>query len=448
MGINRRRFLKQAAVAGMPFILPSHVWAAPVKPNDRMTLAFIGTGNQFSTLVSPFLYEPVQALVACDCDTFLRESAQQRINEFYKGKPEKGSPCCEAIADFQEVIARKDIDLICVATPNHWHAYITIAALKAGKDVYCEKPLTHTVQEAVQVMKTVRETGRILQTGSMQRSMNEFRVACELVRNGCIGKISHVDVYFDEPGRPYDMKEEPVEPGLDWNRWVGPARMVPFNRAVIFRPAPLKPYARRWREFKEFCGGYIANWGSHHIDIAQWGLDMDASGPVTYIPPEKPDAQWGAEMVYANGVRMFHKPGFSQGVTFYGSDGKISVYRGIFHFERDGKVISHFWKKGDPSSCGAEVAKAEREYLKDAKVKLYRSRSHVENFIKGVKTRQPTISNAEVGGHTAICCNLLSEAYYHRQRLQWNPVALKLVEGDNKWTAREYRDWGGPRSPA
>src|SRR5690606_38549692 len=171
---------------------------------------FIGTGKQNNHLMNSFMQRPnVRVVAVCDVDTTRRTTAQARVNEFYTGRPELGSPDCADYNDFLELIARDDIDAVCIATPDHWHAVQTIAALKAGKDVYCEKPLTHNVHETVEVIKAVKKYKRVLQTGSMQRSMEEFRVACELVRNGAIGKISHVECSFGEPGLPCDLPEEP-----------------------------------------------------------------------------------------------------------------------------------------------------------------------------------------------------------------------------------------------
>lgn len=226
MTTNRRSFLKSAAFAGAPFILPSHIWATETQPNSRPTIGFIGMGKQMNGLLGNFLHQDVQVLAVCDVDTTRREAARKKVDEFYAQNPSKGAAGCKAYTDFRELIARKDIDLVCIATPDHWHTVQCLAALRAGKDVYCEKPLTHNVHEAITLMKEVEATKRILQTGSMQRSSKEFRVACELVLNGAIGKVERVECQFGDPGIPYDLKEEPMEPGLDWDLWCGPGPKV------------------------------------------------------------------------------------------------------------------------------------------------------------------------------------------------------------------------------
>ncbi len=195
-------------------------------------MGFIGMGKQNRGLLGGFLGHGARKVLAvCDVDTTRREDAKKRVDEYYAQKGEQGSQCA-AYNDFREIIQRKDIDAVCIATPDHWHAIITLAALRAGKDVYCEKPLTHNIHEAVEVIRAVDANQRVLQTGSMQRSSKEFRVACELVQNGAIGKVERVECSFGDPGVPCDLPEEPMEPGLDWNLWVGPAPMRPYNSVL------------------------------------------------------------------------------------------------------------------------------------------------------------------------------------------------------------------------
>ena len=437
MTLNRRNFLKGASVASAPFILPSRIWSADVKPSDRPGIGFIGMGKQQRGLMNNFLRQDVQVLAVCDVDTTRREDAKKTVDEYYKDNPGKGPADCKAYVDFREVLARKDIDLICIATPDHWHAVITVAALKAGKDVYCEKPLTHNIHEAIEVMKAVDANKRVLQTGSMQRSSKEFRVACELVRNGVIGKIERVECQFGDPGIPYDLKEEPMEPGLDWELWCGPGPKVAYSS--VLSPRGLHKHFPAWRKYREFGGGMVTDWGAHHLDIAQWGLGMDNSGPVEIRPPEQADAKRGAMLVYANGVTVTHKDGF--GVHFFGSEGEVQVNRGKFTFTHKGEQISKFTKKEDGSSCEAQVAKAEKAFLKDAKVKLYASKGHIPDFLNCVKSREKPITSEIVGAHSAICCHLMNQAYYHHAKLLWDPAKLTFRDGsgDPRWLTRDYR---------
>jgi predicted dehydrogenase len=218
--LARRQFLKLTTAASLsaPLLLSSG-WADPARkgPHDRITLGFIGTGTQGRGLLNNFLGQPdTQVLAVCDVDTTRREHHQKIVDEFYSIKQDKEYKGCAAYKEFQELLARKDIDAVVIAVPDHWHAYVAIAACKAGKDVYCEKPLSLTIHEARAMVKAARKYDRVFQTGSMQRSMKEFRKACELVRNGRIGKVSQVIVDVGGPSRPCDLPEEPMEPGLDW----------------------------------------------------------------------------------------------------------------------------------------------------------------------------------------------------------------------------------------
>jgi len=439
MQVSRRSFLKRAAASSvaLPFLVPSHVWAAPSKPNARLAMGFVGMGTQNRGLLGGFLGQETQVLAVCDVDTTRRSAAQKRVDDFY-GKRAGQRAGCAAYSDFRKIIERKDIDAVCIATPDHWHAVITLAALRAGKDVYCEKPLTHNIHEAVEVLRAVDANRRVLQTGSMQRSSKEFRVACELVQNGAIGKVQRVECQFGDPGVPCNLREEPMEPGLDWDMWVGPAPMRPYNS--VLSPRGVHTHFPNWRAYREFGGGMVTDWGAHHLDIAQWGLGMDSSGPVEVLPPAKPGAKRGAKLVYANGVTVEHKDGF--GVDFFGTEGEVQVNRGRFTFQRAGKMIASFTgRKDQKTSCAAQVQTAERAFLKDAKIKLYVSGNHVSDFMQCVRNRTKPITSEQVGARSAICCHLMNQCYYHNRRLKWDPVQFTFVDGtgDPAWLTRDYR---------
>jgi len=423
-------------MASAPFILPSHIWAAETGPNDRIVMGCVGMGNQLRGLMNGFIHQDgVQVVAVCDVDTTRREDAQRIANEYYAKNPSKGTAEVKGYHDFRELIARKDINAVVVATPDHWHAIITLAALNAGKDVYCEKPLTHNVNEAIEVIKASEKSKCIVQTGSMQRSAREFRVACELVRNGVIGKIKHVVASFGGPARPYDLKEEEMEPGLDWNLWLGPAPVLPYNPQVC--PRGVKKGGADWRSFREFGGGRVTDWGAHHLDIAHWGLDMDKSGPVEIVPEQDRN---NAALTYTNGITVYHKGGF--GCEFHGEDGVVRVNRGKFAFQLGDEKVAWFADEKDKetTSCEAQVLKAEKAYLADAKIKLYNSKNHLSDFLECMRSRQQPCTNAETGGRTAIACNLLNQAYYNKTKIVWDPKALKLGgDGDPKWLTRDYR---------
>jgi len=338
------------------------------------------------------------------------------------------------------MLARKDIDAICIATPDHWHAITTLDAFRAGKDVYCEKPLTHDISESVAVIKNVDIQGRILQTGSHQRSKWEFRVACELARNGMIGKIERIECSFGDPGKPCDLPEEKMEEGLDWNRWIGPAPMRPYNS--ILSPRGTHNHFPAWRTYKEYGGGMVCDWGAHHLDIAQWALGMDDSGPVKVIPPDDPNAKRGTRLVYANGIEVIHKDGF--GVHMFGTEGQIMVNRGKFCFILGNKTIAKWTQREDGGSLESKLTLVEKNYLADAKIRLYKVRDcHPGDFLECVRSRKKPITHEGVGGRSAICCHLINLAYWHRQTMQWDPTNFAFTNktGNPAWLEGSRRDY-------
>ncbi len=439
---SRRSFLKTTLAAGVaPMFLPSNIWSAETSPNGRIGIGFIGMGKMNSGHLGGFLgTKNVQVLAVCDVDTTRRNDAKKKVDDRYSkdaGSTYKG---CDAYADFRELLARKDIDAVCIATPDHWHALAGIAAAKAGKDIYGEKPLTHNVHEAWALVKAVRDNNRVFQTGSQQRSSREFRVACELVRNGVIGKLIGVSVGVGGPGKKCDLPEEAMEPGLNWDMWLGPAPMRPYNS--VLSPRGVHNHFPNWRAYSEYGGGMVTDWGAHHFDIAQWGLGVDDSGPVEITAPEDPKATHGAKIRYADGTVVEHIS--SDGVTFHGSDGMVYVSRGRFAFKHKdvdkGSVIG----KSPTAQLGPILDAIEKEYLTDPKVKLYRSTNHKEDFLNAMKTRQKPIADVAIGATTVTTCHLINQAYYNHAKIQWDPVKHEFTGGTGKpeWLTREYRgEW-------
>ena len=440
---NRRRFIQAAAAAATgPFILPSRVWSADVSPNAKVRMGFIGIGKQMGGLLGTFMGFPeVEVVAVCDVDTTRRTAGQKRVDD-YHAKNSKESKPCDAYNDFRELIARKDIDAVCVATPDHWHAIITIAALDSGKDVYCEKPLTHTIHEAKAVIEAVKRNNRVLQTGSMQRSSTEFRVACEIVRNGVIGKVKTVDTQFGNPAIPNANPEEPMEPGLDWDLWCGPSKLSPYSS--VLSPRGIHNHFPKWRETREYGGGYVCDWGAHHIDIAQWGLGMDGNGPVEVIAAVAGEkATEGCKLVYADGVVLTHV-NKGRGASFYGEDGEVHVNRGKFEVILKGESKFKFWPEDkadkNKTTLAREVTFAENALLKDAKVKLYKSSNQLADFIKCIGTREKPICSEIVGAGSAICCHLMNVSYYHGASFKWDPLKHEIVSGaEAAWLTKDYR---------
>jgi predicted dehydrogenase len=435
VSLSRRRFLVQASVlASAPFILPA--WSKPMTPGNRIAIGCIGLGVQGRGLMNGFLErDDVQVVAVCDVDTNRREDGRKRVDTYYGQRAGRDVyRSCLMFEDFRELVFRPDIDAVVIATPDHWHALVSIAAANAGKDIYCEKPLAKSVHETRAIVKAVRKHHRVFQVGSMQRSMREFRVACELVRNGLLGKIDHVNVTVGGPAVPCDLPEEAAEPGLDWDRWLGPAAERPYNS--VLSPRGVHTNYPNWRHYREYGGGGVTDFGAHHFDIAQWGLGMDDSGPQTITPPDNwQTAQHGVQMRYANGIELNHAAGHND-VTFVGSDGVVNVDRGRITVTIGGRTV----EKGE-NGLRDQLDRIEKEFLAQAKVRLYRSKDHQGDWLAAIRTRKKPICDVEIGARTATVCNLVNLAYYHGQPMKWSPSREKFTHGtgDPSWLDVPHR---------
>jgi predicted dehydrogenase len=418
--LSRRRFLKASSVAAAaPFILPSHIWSAQTQPNDRIVVGHIGMGTQNRGLMGGTLGRTdCQVVAVCDVEPNRLEAAQKTVHDRYAKARESGAyKGCDTYGDFRQLLDRKDIDAVVIATPDHWHAIISIAAANAGKDIYCEKPLCQSIHEARAMVNAVRRNQRVFQTGSMQRSSREFRVACELVRNDVIGKIHTVNVNVGGPATWCDLAEEALPPGTDWAMWLGPAPRRGYNEVLC--PKGVHKHFPAWRNYREYGGGGVTDWGAHHFDIAQWGLGMDASGPIEVIPADRPKATQGVKLKYADGAIVNH--GGGGGVTFHGPRGRIMVNRGKFEFWLGEERIAE-----DTSSLNALVG----EYLNDKSIRLYDSNNHLGDWIQCIRSRQKPIADVEIGARTVTVCHLVNLSYYHdNARLMWDPAKEQFIEG-------------------
>ena len=414
---TRREFLKAAAVGvAAPVIISSSALGAAGNPapGNRIVLALIGAGGMGNNHLKGLLGRTeVQIAAIGDVDQKKRESAKALVQERYAKQAQTGTyKGCAAYKDFRELLDRPDIDAVVVASPDHWHALLSIAALKAGKDVYCEKPLSLTIREAREMVVVTRRHNRVFQTGSQQRSSTGFRTACELVRNGRIGKLVSANVVVGGPSRDCYLPAQPTPPGLDWDMWLGPAPWRPFNKGI-------HPYS--WREYRDYSGGQMTNWGAHHFDIVQWALDMDNSGPVEIIPPNGKDVKL-LTYRYANGVQVYHG-----GVTPKGSGVLFTGTRGTIWVTR--------------SELKADPEKILKEPIGPGEVHLYKSRNHHDNWLECIRTRQRPIADVEVGCRSVTVCHLGNIAYWLNRPLKWDPVKEQFVGDDaaNRWLDRPKR---------
>jgi predicted dehydrogenase len=405
VNVSRRRFLARGLGAGALLLAPaiarsgSLAAQGSVAANDRIGIGFVGVGGMGNGHLGAYARSRAfPAVAVCDVDARHREAAAARVG-----------PECGKHDDYRELLDRKDVDAVVISVPDHWHALIAVHACEAGKDVYCEKPLSLTVAQGRAMVDAARRYGRVFQTGSQQRSDGEFLRACELVRNGRIGRIETVWVSVWGTSRPCHLPAEEPPAGLDWNQWIGPAPWRPYNKAL--HPA-------NWRAYREFSGGMMTDWGAHHLDIAQWGLGMDESGPIAVEPPGL-----GKSYVtyrYASGVTVHCGAVGVNGVQFRGSEGTITVNRGFFQSEPE------------------ELA---REPLGTGAVKLYRSPGHHADWQQCLRSRRRPICDVEIGHRSVTVCHLGNIAIWSGRALRWDPAQEK-IEGDDdlsRWLDRPMR---------
>jgi predicted dehydrogenase len=349
----------------------------------------------------------VQFVAVCDVNANNRDNARDIVNKFY------GNKDCASYSDFRQLAERRDIDAVLVATPDHWHVLVSLAAVKSGKDVYCEKPLSLTIKEARELADAVNRFGRVFQVGTQQRSDRNFRFACELVRNGYIGQVKSITVNVGGPPVwSCYAPEEPEPPWLDWNMWLGPAPWRPYTSAI----AP-----GGWMAYRDYSGGEMTNWGAHMFDVAQWGMGMDDSGPVEIIPPDGKEFKV-LTYRYASGTIMT-RDGISRpfpGVRFTGTNGFVEVSRE--HLETMPESLV-------------------RQEIRPDEIHLYESINHQDNFLECVKSRRRPASNAEAGCRSVTVCHLGNIAYWLGRPLKWDPQKEHFI-GDgqaNKMIGRAMR---------
>ena len=417
--MSRRNFVGTAAAGASAItMLPGYAMSS----NDGITktkLGFIGVGIQSHGLLNNLMKCPETVVMAC-CDVVttkvdkFKGEAQTLNDQKWIGEKHE----VIGYKNYRELLNRKDIDAVVIATPDHWHAQVAVDAAKAGKDIYCEKPMALTVAEGRAMVNATRKYNRVFQTGNMQRSWHDFRHACELVANGYIGDIKEVNVSVGPPVKALDLPEIPAPDNIDWDMWLGPSLYREYS--PVLAPPVEDLNFPNWRSYREFGGGMITDWGAHMFDIAQWGLGMDESGPVEFIPPSK-HAVIGLQMKYKNGVILNHVHWFEgAGVQFIGTKGKIEVSR-------------DFLRADPPELVTTEIKSTDKH--------LYKSDNHYQDWIDAIKKRTRPISDVETGHRTSSLCNLANIAYELQRPLKWDPKKEQFV-GDhaaNMMLSRAYR---------
>jgi predicted dehydrogenase len=421
--MNRRKFIEKASVLSTFMIVPRFVLGGKgyTAPSDLITLGFIGTGKQAGSLQKSFLETgEIKIVAAADVYGAKLQLFAGQINKYYADNAGKTKYAgCATHVDFRQLLGRRDVDAVVIAVPDHWHSVIAIMAARAGKDIYCEKPLSLTVKEGRAMVTESRKYNRVFQTGSMQRSWPEFRQAVELVRNSYIGDLQTIKVNVGPPPVAYNLASETMPDTLNWEFWLGPNAPQAYNH--VLAPGVTDDFWAKWRNYKEFGGGGMTDWGAHMFDIAQWAMDMDGSGPIMVTPPDK-DHQF-LTYQYASGITMTHEPADTQGVTFNGSKGSIHVMRRKL--------------ETTPETLKDKIIGANEKHV-------YLSENHYKDFLQAMRNRTKPVADVEIGHRTATVCNIGNIAYDLKRPLRWNPEKEEFINDDeaNKLTGREMRkEW-------
>jgi hypothetical protein len=390
--VTRRNFMRQAAAG---FAAPMVVNSAAFGANDKPAMGCVGLGGQGTGDMGGLLgFRELRVVAVCDVIEGHRQRAKGMVDKRY------GDSSCAAVVDYRDVVTRRDIDLVLIATPDHWHAQVAIDAMKNGKDVYCEKPESLTIREGRLMVETARRFGRVFSGGS-QRVWGDYNWFHKMIWGGAIGEVQEAWVDCGGPSAPCYWPGEPVPPHINWDLWLGPAPWAPYNgRRLDFRP---------WRDYS---GGQMTDWGAHNFGGALFAMNLHRTGPVEIIPPDGKEYKL-LTYKFANGVRMYHTGGWSGALCFKGTKGEIP--------SRDGK----------------------RENPPPVQIPNYNGRSGIfGDFMHCVRTRQRPFRDIEIGHRTATVCHLGNIAYWLKRPLKWDPEKEDFI-GDpeaSRWLSRPRRE--------
>ncbi|MEQ1829549.1 MAG: Gfo/Idh/MocA family oxidoreductase [Pirellula sp.] len=456
--LSRRGFIAKSitglTAAGIPTWFANDLTAAAIAnqaaaarkrgPNDKLQVGWIGMGSpqsrSFQIYGTTTKFQQLKHVAVCDVDSRHLYRAAIKLREDNKFEPKQYS-------NYREVVDRDDIDVVVVATPDHWHAEIAIAAMLKGKDVYCEKPLTLTIEESLQVIKVQQQTGRVLQTGSQQRTEfnGMFRLAAEIVRSGAIGKVKNIECRIGANPESGPISEAPVPRGLDWDQWLGPTPLVPYRLKKesvgqdLDHNTPTNcHYNFRW--FQAYSGGKMTDWGAHHIDIAQWCLGADGSGP-TKVVCENMSEVYSKGDGYDWPVDFRVKMSYANGANVYVMSRKGSVVEGMFNARGESKRVNADDNgaliQGDSGTIFVSrggILASKKELLSESvklETPLYDKleTNHFGNFLDCVDSRKDPICSAKVGGGSVIICHLgvIALQLGTGKELTWDPTKYQFT---------------------
>ncbi|MGC6424645.1 MAG: Gfo/Idh/MocA family protein [Lentimonas sp.] len=414
---TRRNFLKSSAAFGASLFAAPMVLRAEtlglngrIGPNSRINLGLIGFGLQMRGHVGIIGDERVQPLYVCDVD-------QKALNKGKNQVVQRGYNDVVATEHYEDIIGDSEVDAVLIVTPDHWHAAISLAAMRTGKDVYVEKPMTLTIEEGKAMVEAEKRFGSIVQVGSQQRSESAFRKAAEIVRNGWIGKIKEVRVGLGTfPLGPLGS-EEPIPAGFNYDKWLGPAPYEPYTYRRVEGN-----YGGGWRSYWEYGSRKNGDWGAHHYDITQWALGKDETGPVLFTPKGHNGAKYPS-YEYADGTKVVrdHPDRNGHMIHFIGEEGTVSVSRG-----------------GRLDTTPADLAS---KPLSSKDVQLYRTTNHKSDWLNCIRSRKQPICHAGVGHRTATICQLAGIAERLERQIKWNPDTEQIVgdEAARRWQDRPRR---------
>jgi len=426
--VSRRSLLKM----GMGAIVPATVFGQAA-PGNRINVGAIGVGriSRVHDLPGIWQFDSARIMAVCDLDSNRVEQAKTLINGHYSkasGKPYDG---VTGYHSYHELLANKDIDAVVISTPDHQHAIVAVDAVRAGKDVYLQKPASLTIAEGRYLSNAVRESGRILQVGSQQRSWKQFHRACELVRNGRIGDVKHVEIGL--PGDPAgpDAPEMPVPANLNYDAWLGSTPVVYYTE---MRVHPQTGFGRPgWLRCEQFGAGMITGWGAHHVDTAHWGMNAEYTGPVeVWGTAEFPKrglwdvhGKFRTEARYANGVTMSISGDFPNGIKFYGTNGWIFVTRDEQVTASDPSA-----KSGKTEPLMASDPKILESVIGPKEIHLYKSDDQHGNWLDCVRSRKEPIAPVEIGHRACSTCLLHHIAMKTKRKLHWDPEKERFENDD------------------
>jgi myo-inositol 2-dehydrogenase/D-chiro-inositol 1-dehydrogenase len=419
--ITRREFVKTSVAAttvgfAAPYIVPSSVFGADA-PSGRINVGCIGVGRMgLGDITDIHGFKDIQIVAVCDVDSKRAAYAKQFVEDKYAAQSQSGTyKGCTSYGDYRQLLERKDIDAVMICTPDHWHVLPAIAAAKAGKDIFLQKPLSLTIEEGRALSGAVKKYSTVFIVGSQQRSDARFRFACELVRNGRIGKLQTVKVGFGlDPGTT-PQPPMPVPENLNYDMWLGPAPNAAYTEKRVH---PQEGYGRPgWLRIRDYGWGMITGWGSHHMDIAHWGIGSEYTGHVEIkgwaeFPKEglwDVHGDFSVEYKYANGVNLICAGNSrnKQGILFEGSEGWVYVRRGFI--DAQPKLLL-------TSKIGPD------------EIHLYKSDHHKGNFIQCIKSRSETVAPVEVAHRSCSACILGGIAMLLPRKLKWNPTTEKFID--------------------